>query len=88
MATLDTIPVLLSRFITERDNFIGRFKMRESGLTAVSSGGPMAFSELINKHAVELAAILPAMNLAEWEALSELASSRLAQMRMLNVSGL
>jgi len=80
---IDHLPTALSNFITERDNFVARFGAKQSGLIAVSTGGPMAFNDLLIGHSEMLAHLLPEMNLAQWEALSELTASRLNQMRMM-----
>ena len=77
------IPTAMSNYVTERDNFRARYKGKESGLLVTSSGGPLSFNTLINGHAETLAHLLPEMNLAQWEALSELVNSRLNQMRMI-----
>ena len=73
------IPDALSRFINERDMFVAR----HNGVIFTTGGGPLAFNDLVNGHAEMLAHLLPQMNLAQWEALSELAASRLNQMRMI-----
>lgn len=79
----DFIGELASRYITKRDNFRTRYMHRNTGLFTGSGGGSLAFSELITEHAIELAALLPPMTLTQWEAVSELSSSYLAHLRMI-----
>jgi hypothetical protein len=73
---------LTSRYVTARDNFAARYRLRSTGVIATSAGGPLALDKLITDHAVEMARLLPTMTLAQWEGFSELASSYLAKLRM------
>lgn len=78
---------LLSDYITKRDDFAARNKHRDGGLFAAASpGGPFAFSALVNNMSERLMDVLPAMNLAELEALSELAAAALNLRRMKEAS--
>lgn len=72
---------LASRFVTNRDNFANRYRLRSSGLIGLSAGGPLTFSDLVNAHAAELDELLPPMTVAQWEGLSELTAARLNELR-------
>jgi hypothetical protein len=86
MASNDALSIIASNYVTERDNFAARYRARSSGIIAASAGGPMAFNALVTNHAVGLAAVLPPMTLAQWEGLSELTSSYLAHLRMIEAA--
>ena len=73
---------LLSQYITERDNYRASYGARQDDLITVSKGGPLGLAKVINGHAERLAIELPDLTLAQWEALSELTGSHLAEMRL------
>lgn len=74
---------LLSDYIAKRDDFSARNRHRDGGLFAPGSpGGPFAFSALVNDMSERFLELMPAMNLAELEALSELAAAGLNLRRM------
>jgi len=81
---MDKLSENLSRYVTERDNLVSRYRLRNSGIIGPlgSAGGPLALNDLITGHAVELAALVPPLSLAQWEGFSELVSSYLAHLRM------
>lgn len=79
----NTIGELASRYIERRDNFVKRYQHRHTGIFAGSVGGPMAFNDLVTDHAMQFAAEMPPLSLPQWEAVSELASSYLAHLRMI-----
>jgi hypothetical protein len=80
---MNNLSEILSAYVTERDNFQMRYKGQHGAIFQPNSvGGPIAFSRIIDGHAARLSAALPNLSLAEWEALSELAASRLNFMRM------
>lgn len=85
--TTDGVAELTSRYVTNRDNFTARYKAVSTGLISGKSslGGPMALNGLITEHAVQFAALMPPLTLAQWEGLSELASSYLAHIRLMEV---
>lgn len=73
---MEALPSILSAYINERDNAkkSSPYYMagNENSLTVISR-----FSGMINAYAAQIAGELPPLNLAEWEALSELVNSRL-----------
>lgn len=77
------LSAFLSEYITARDNYITRYKHRNTGLFAPGTvGGPMGFNSLLIAFGNRFAALMPPhMTIAQWEALSELASSHLAELR-------
>ncbi len=84
MTDTTVVAEIASRYVNARDTFTTRYRNRGTGAfgQSTSPGGPIAFSTLMNEHAKLFAEALPPMNLAQWEGLSELASTRLAWLRM------
>lgn len=75
---------LADRYLTQRDNYVARFRARESGLIALSEGGALRFNDLLNEFYKDLGRVMPAdQTLAQMEALSELFSGALNQRRAL-----
>ena len=81
---VESLPETLTRYVTERDNYVARYRLRASGIIGAqgSAGGPLGFNTLVTGHAVELASTVPPLTLAQWEGFSELVSSYLAHLRM------
>lgn len=72
---MENLSSLLSLWINRRDRI--RFQNQLDG-----GGGQMEFLDQLDGHAKQLGDLLPQLNIAQMEALCELSSSRLAQMRM------
>lgn len=84
MKDLNAVAEICSRYVTQRDNFTARYRLKSTGIIGGqgSGGGPMAFNALITINAINLSKALPTMTLAQWEGMSELCSSYLAHLRM------
>ncbi len=68
------LTTLVSSYITQRD------AMRTAQANGASSQ-QSKFLDLINGHGAKLAQLMPTMNLAEWEGLTELCGSHLNELR-------